>query len=122
MGQLDDGLGGVVLTRVVATKLVRINTSVLEQGVKRRLVDEAGGVLSDRWRGSAKEKVDLGNDAEEQQLVVNTAVWDVVKLGDVLEDVGGVVCDEGCVEGGGTNGSAEDAGAGDAKFEWSECR
>eukprot|EP00961_Rhodomonas_salina_P239881 3240809-Rhodomonas_salina.1 len=57
MGQLDDGLGGVVLTRVVATKLIRIYASVLEQ--------------------------------ETQQLVVNAAVGDVVKLGGVLKDVGG---------------------------------
>eukprot|EP00961_Rhodomonas_salina_P130628 1758650-Rhodomonas_salina.1 len=47
MGQLDDGLGGVVLTRVVATKLIRIDASILEQGVKRRLVDAAGRVLGD---------------------------------------------------------------------------
>eukprot|EP00961_Rhodomonas_salina_P203879 2751125-Rhodomonas_salina.1 len=45
MGQLDDGLGGVVLTGVVATEFVRIDASVLEQGVERRLVDAAGGVL-----------------------------------------------------------------------------
>eukprot|EP00961_Rhodomonas_salina_P080562 1083864-Rhodomonas_salina.1 len=56
MGQLDYGLGGVVLTRVVATKLIRIDASVLEQGVKRRLVDAVGRVLGDRWRGTAKRK------------------------------------------------------------------
>eukprot|EP00961_Rhodomonas_salina_P034230 460721-Rhodomonas_salina.1 len=122
MRQLDYGLGGVVLTRVVAMKLIRIDAGVLEQGLERRLVDAAGRVLGDRWRGAAEEEVDLGNDAETQQLVVNAAVGDVAKLGNVLKDVGGVVCNEGCAEGSGTDGSAEDASAWDAEFEWSKCR
>eukprot|EP00961_Rhodomonas_salina_P283235 3827712-Rhodomonas_salina.1 len=74
MRQLDYGLGGVVLTRVVATELIRIDASILEQGVERRFVYAAGGVLGDRWRGAAEEEVDLGNDTETQQLVVNAAV------------------------------------------------
>eukprot|EP00961_Rhodomonas_salina_P069628 934688-Rhodomonas_salina.1 len=78
MRQLDYGLGGVVLTRVVATKLIRIDASILEQGVERRLVDAAGRVLSDQWLGAAEEEVDLGNNTETgmlRSLGISSRMW-----------------------------------------------
>eukprot|EP00961_Rhodomonas_salina_P011084 148424-Rhodomonas_salina.1 len=122
MRQLDNGLGGIILTRVVAAKLFWIDTRVLEQGMERRFVNAMGRVFGDLWRGAAEEEVDLGDDTEAEQLVVNAAVWDVAELGDVVKDVSGVVCDEGCEEGSGCNGSAEDVSAWDEEFEWGECR